>query len=603
MTRFIRWQGTITFVVLIALIVTFFYFFADSLLKKAIVNSAETAFGAEVNITDVELTFSPLAFKVVDLQVTDKEAPSQNLFSFKQAAAAVDVWQYLFGKIIIDKLEVSELAFGEVRAKPGKVYQDKIGSKQEASFSDKAKAMLPEVDMKLPDVKTLLNDSNLLTVKASEDLKASYKTEQAKLNALKEKLPNKDKVNYYKDKVKTLSKINVKSLDDVARISKEYETLKAEFKADQALIKKAKQQVIASKKLLIEQSKTLKEAPAKDWQIIEKKYQLESVDSEDFAHIIFGEQARGYFQKAQWLYEKVAPLMEGNGDEASEEAIKAHAKGRFVYFKEDNPLPSFLIKQALLSMSIEQSNYTIEATELTHQHWYRGKDSIIDISSNSNGELDVITRFKIDEAGKLIADGNWGINKRTLNETSLTKTKALTLTIDNAQMNGEGTFTILGKEVLADNHLSLNNASYQGAGSTKLTNLLVDTVKSLDKLTIDVDVTGDINAPDLSIGSSLNKALTEAFKKQVSTKVDEFKGKVNKGLNDKLSAALELGDSQYSELVDLEALLTDTDKTLEDLKNSDVVKQQKQKLKDKLKNKAKDKAKDKLKDKLGDMFG
>ena len=74
---------------------------------------------------------------------------------------------------------------------------------------------------------------------------------------------------------------------------------------------------------------------------------------------------------------------------------------------------------------------------------------------------------------------------------------------------------------------------------------------------------------------------------------------LSKGLNDKLANALKLGDSQTAELLDLEALLTDTDKALADLKNSDIVKQQQKKLEDKVK----DKAKDQLKDKLGDLFG
>lgn len=604
MARFIRWQGIIAFVVLSALVTVFLYFFAESLVKSALVNSAESAFGAEVNIDRVELAYSPLQISVIDLQVTDKEAPSQNLFSFERASAAIDVWQYLFGKVIVDKLEVSELAFGSKRIKVGAVYQDKdTADNEEESLSAKAQAMLPEVDMTLPDVKTLLNDSNLLTVKASETLKVSYKAEQEKLKALKAKLPNKDKVNYYKDKVKTLSKINVKTLDDVERISTEYETLKAEFKADQALIKQAKQQVLASKELLLQQTKDLKGAPAKDWQEIEKTYQLESIDSEDFAHILFGEQARDYFQKAEWLYEQVAPFLEGDNEASTAEDEKSYPEGRFIYFDEENPLPSVLIKQALFSMKLAQGDFIIEASELTHQHWIRGKDSIVNASSTSNGDIELITRFKIAESGKFIADGNWAVNNSTLAEYSLTKSKALTLAIDKAQMNGKGTFTLADKNILSDNNLSLNNANYKGEGSTKITSLLVDTIKSLDKLTLDVNVKGQLNEPNISITSSLNSALTGAFKKQVSGKVDEFKDKVNKGLNDKLASALKLGDNQYAELIDLEALLTDTDKTLENLKNSDVVKAQKQKLKDKLKNKAKEKAKDKLKGKLGDLFG
>ena len=111
MKRFIRWQGLVAFVVLLGIVVGGLYFFAESLTKKAIIKSAEATFGAEVNISEVQLSYSPLKLTVVDLQVTDSDKPEQNLFSFEQAAASVDVWQYLFGKVIIDELEVSQLAF------------------------------------------------------------------------------------------------------------------------------------------------------------------------------------------------------------------------------------------------------------------------------------------------------------------------------------------------------------------------------------------------------------------------------------------------------------------------------------------------------------
>jgi len=49
------------------------YLFAESLVKSAIVSSAESAFGAEVNVADVELGYSPLQLSVLGMQVTDKE--------------------------------------------------------------------------------------------------------------------------------------------------------------------------------------------------------------------------------------------------------------------------------------------------------------------------------------------------------------------------------------------------------------------------------------------------------------------------------------------------------------------------------------------------
>lgn len=600
MKRFIRWQGIIAFIVLGALLVITLYFFAETLAKSALISSAESAFGAEVNIEAVELNYSPLQISVIGLQVTDKDQPSHNVFSFERATAGADVWQYLFGKIIVEQLDVSKLAFSSIRAQVGQVYKNEESLDGDAeSLSDKAKSMLPAMDMKLPDVNSLLNDSNLLTVKAGEDLKAVYEEEQIKLTELKAQLPTKEKLEYYQDKVKALGKLNVKSLDDIEKIKKEYESIKAEFKADQALVKNAKKQVIASKKLLAKHVSEVKSGPARDWQQIEKKYQLESIDTEDFAHIIFGEQAREYFQKAQWVYEKVAPFMENMNSDKGEDNKNNYDKGRFVYFKEDTPLPSVLIKKALFSLKLEQGDFVIKGSELTHQHWIRGQNSLLDITSISNGEIELNSEFKLTKSGQFISDGSWTVNNRALEKMSLTKSKALTLSIDKAMLDGNGDFTLIGGDIRADNHLLFGQTSYQGTASTKMTSILLDTMQSLDKLSLDIGVNGKLSKPNISIGSSLNDALTGAFKKQVTGKVDEFKGKVNKGLNDKLLSSLKLGDSQNAELLNLEALLTDTDKALDDLKNSDVVKQQKKKLEDKLKNKAKDK----LKNKLGNLFG
>ena len=600
MARFIRWQGMVAFVLLSALVAALLYFFAESLVKTAIVSSAESAFGAEVNVAEVKLAYSPLQLSVLGLQVTDKEIPTQNLFSFKRATAGVDVWQYLFGKIIIEELEVSQLAFSSVRSQAGKVYvSDEVSDKAEESLSDQAKSMLPEVDMQLPDIKALLDNSNLLTVKASNQLKGSYKVEQAKLKALKTQLPSKAKLKSYQDKVEALGKIKVSSLADIEKIKTAFDKIKVEFKADQALIKQAKQQVLDSKKLLAQQINEVKGAPTKDWQQIEKTYQLDSIDTEDFAHIIFGEQARDYVQKAQWAYEKVAPLMANMKSDDTVSEVKSHAKGRFIFFKEETPLPAILVKRALFSIQFEQGEVIVTGSELTHQHWIRGKDSIINISSIDNGEFKLSSNFKLTQSGDFSTNGEWLVNDRTLSNTKLTQSTALTLSLSAGQLDGIGSFNLVNGDVEATNQFSLKQASYQGEAKSKITTLLLDTIKSLDSLTVDVGVNGEFSKPSFTIASSLNDALTGAFKQQVSGKLDDFKKKINKGLNEKLANALKLGDSQSAELLDLEALLTDSDKALADLKNSDIVKQQQKKLEDKVKNKAKDK----LKNKLGDLFG
>ncbi len=88
-----RWQGMVAFIVLSALVTGLLYFFVESLVKTVIVSSAESSFGAEVNVDEVKLVYSPLQVSVLGLQIIDKDTPTQNLFSLERATAAVDVWQ------------------------------------------------------------------------------------------------------------------------------------------------------------------------------------------------------------------------------------------------------------------------------------------------------------------------------------------------------------------------------------------------------------------------------------------------------------------------------------------------------------------------------
>ena len=119
MSRFIRWQGLASFFVVIGLLVTFVYFFADSLVKKGIEKSGEWYLGAEVNVKDVEIKYAPLTLNIEGFQATDPEKPTHNLVSFSQASAGVDVWQYLFGKIYISELNITALRIQEAIERVG----------------------------------------------------------------------------------------------------------------------------------------------------------------------------------------------------------------------------------------------------------------------------------------------------------------------------------------------------------------------------------------------------------------------------------------------------------------------------------------------------
>jgi uncharacterized protein (TIGR03545 family) len=600
MSRLIRWKGLIGFFVVITLIFALFYFFAESLIKTAIEKGAGYTLGAEVNVSSVTLNYSPLILTINEFQATDAEQPTHNLFSFDSASAGVDVWQYLLGKTIVEQLTIEQLTFMSKRAKEGEVYQQGMTDEGASASTD---SILPSLDLSLPDIEALLDNSNLQTVKSAEQLEKSYQQERKKLLALKEQLPSKEKLKNYQAQVKALGKTKIKSLADIEKVKSEFNKIKKQFKADQQIVKKAKQQLSLTQALLTKQLLALKAAPGKDWQFIEKEYQLDKVNTEDFAHILFGEQAREYYQMAEMIYQRVQPLLTSDGEEAKAQQRKLFGvKGRFVYFIDDNPLPEFLVKKAKVSMVLEQGDFVINAKELTHQHWFRKKASNITFSSKNLlgvGLFDAEIKFKRAPNGDFDSQGTWAVKQLQLNNKRLTKNSNMELTLASGNVAGQGEYNFLNtanaNNISSANHFALAQAKLVGSANSYFGNVVVDTIKSLNELTVDVSAVGAMNEPELSISSSLDKALKNAFSQQVEKKLAEFKQKVNSGLNDKLNEALKVNNSKNAEMLDFEALLTDTDGALKQLENSDVVKQQKKKLKKK--------AEDKLKKKLGDFFG
>ena len=597
MKKYIRFSGLVGFFAVMSLVVVLLYLFAETLVKATIEEVGGTMLGAEVNVASVELQYSPLILTINNLEATDAEQPSHNLFSVKQSKAGIDIWQYLLGKTIIEQLTVEKLQLMTKRDHIGEIYSlDKRGEKIESLIEE---LPLPAMDLKLPDTKSILDDSNLLTIKAAEQLQTGYEEEKLKLAALKEKLPNKAKLAAYNVRIKNIGKMKVKNLDDFNRVKLAFDTIKKEFNADQAIVKAAQKQFLESKERLTKQVTTLKSAPNQDWQIIEEKYQLGSVNTEDFAHILFGEQARGYYQKLEKVYQHLAPFINSDSEVNQEKTTKLEANGRFVHFDENSPLPDFLVKRAKLSVVLEQGDFEITAKEVTHQHWYRNKPSKVSINSThltNGGDIRVDSQFELTKTGSSTGQGQWLIKEIILKDMPLTEVSSLALTLTEGKLSGKGEFNInQDRNIESKSDFAITAATYQGEADTKFAEILLDTFKSLDKLTLGINVTGNIQQPKWGISSSLDEAVQGAFKKQIANKLAKFKTQINSGLNEKLAQSLQLNEQKNTEIVNFEALLGNTDNALEQLKNSDVVKQQKKKLQNK--------ATDKLKSKLSDLFG
>lgn len=596
--KYLRWQGAASFFVIVGLIALFFYLFAELIIQKSIEKGVSWYTRAEVNVARVELEYSPLTIEILDFQATDAENPTTNLIAFKQAKADIHLWQYLLGKVEVDELVIDGLSFSSPRKSAGDIYFDKV-SEDELDDSGNSTSNLADIKQNLPDPKKVLDDSDLLTVKASKALSESYVTESKKLKSLKEGLPSKETLANYEEKVKALSKMEVKSLDDLQLVKAKYDELKKQFKADKTIVNKAKDQLAASKDIIAKNLADLKEAPAKDWQAVEEKYQLDNIDGADFAHLLFGEQAREYYDTAMMVYQKLSPLL-ASGETVKEEE-KASAKGRFVFFNDENPLPALLIHKSRLLITMPQGDFSIDIEELNYQHWLRKKPTTYSLTSknvNQKGNAELTGKFDLTQAGLFNTDGHWLLADMPITDANLRESDGLSLTLKQGNLFAKGQYIASNDSVDSKNTFTLKNGVYDGSADNQMGKLVLDTVSSLEELALSVNADGALASPSWHISSPIDNALKDAVGKKVDEKLASFKADMQAGLNEKVATSLNMPNDGKAQLLDLESLLNDSDNSLDNLMDSDVIKQQE----DKLKGKLKDKAKDKLKDKLGGLF-
>ncbi|WP_448551459.1 TIGR03545 family protein [Thalassotalea montiporae] len=597
MSKVIRWQGLIAFVVILALILGSVVLFAGPIAKMAIERFGGNYTGAEVNVDRVDVNFAPFGVEIWQLQATDPKAPEQNMVAFEHADASVDLWPFLFGKTIVENIEVKALSFNTARQSAGRVYR----APDESAIGNMTEQWQDDIQANLPDPNELLAQSNLLTVQRAKALEATYQQEKDLVERTKAKLPTKETLKDYQARVKALGDVKVKSLADIEKIKADFDKLKADFKQEREKIKQAKADVIAAKNTLSEQVVALKNAPSEDWQNISQQYQLQTLEAEDFAHILFGEKAREYYQWADIVFAHVKPLLANKADgeqAASEQTALAKEQGRFVHFEEDSPLPDFWLKQGSVEVVAGDARYQAKLSDITMQHWLIDKASDIKIAADGiqgQGALDAALDFTLDASQQLTSQGNWQLAKLPLENIGLQETDNLTLQLVSALLSVAGNMSVNNGELALTSDFDLASSQFDGSADSKIANVVLDTLKANQALGLTVNANGNWLSPDWGVSSDLDNILGNALAQQVETKLAGFKSELQAGLNDKMAGSLSLGEGQLGELLDFETLLNDSDKAFENLANNDVVKQQRKKLEDK--------AKDKIKDKLGKLFG
>ncbi|MBN1972106.1 MAG: hypothetical protein JW787_00595 [Sedimentisphaerales bacterium] len=130
-TKYIRKAGVVLAILVIVGAFVSAHFLTDTKIKDFAAEKMTNVNGAQVDINEIGLSLLNGSLSAGGIQVTDTGDPNYNQLAVGKIATDASVYDLLLGKVYMEKVEVSEVLFGQKRSSPGKVVEREVAEKSE----------------------------------------------------------------------------------------------------------------------------------------------------------------------------------------------------------------------------------------------------------------------------------------------------------------------------------------------------------------------------------------------------------------------------------------------------------------------------------------
>lgn len=551
MKKWIRWQGLLVFVAVMAVVLVFWFLLVDKIVKSSIEKVGTAIVGAKVELNDADLSLIPLGIMLDTLKVTNPNEPMKNAIEFKKGVAAIDFGNLLMRKVIIDEMSLSGIQFNTDRKYFGAV---KKTTKSKETEKKGFKLQLPSFEM--PDVKEVLEKENLESLAAIKTLKEDIENAKAQWEEKLNSLPDKKKFENYKDRIDNL-KSSTKGIGGVFGKASEVSSLKKDIEADISQIKQSLEDFKNQKESLNQKIQSLKNLPEKDIARLKEKYGFSGDFAQNFTKILFGEKVSNYVNSAIYWYEKLVPYLESGEekDHKEKEPKKVRARGVDIKFKEYNPMPDFLITKSFTDMIIAGNVLAGEINNITSSQKILGKPLIFNFNAKSlknakdikiTGKIDHITSKSNDTLKASLE----GVKLENLN---LLDSRDVKIVMEEAFANLSLDAKIAGENLDVTINANVNSVNFSGMSEKeRVSNILNIALGEITKFNLQAKISGKTDDYALSISSDIDKTMKNAMDKVIKDQMAEFEKKLKDEIVARVNIPLGGLQSQFKGLDNIE---------------------------------------------------
>jgi uncharacterized protein (TIGR03545 family) len=617
----IRWSGLGWFALVFALVFTVVYWVGTWALKDQLERYASKAWGAKVEIGDVDIGIAPIRLGLDDLQVTDPDKPMENLVELERISASLNLFHYIGGRTVIEDLVLTEWAMHEPRQTSGAleevtpVSSEAAIRKASGDAAPEKKSGLAMPDMALPDPQAILERESLQTLEKAREIEQDINDLKQAWSEVQQQLPSQDTLAQYQAQFKQLSDAKVSSPADIQKRVSEFQQLKQELEAKRDALKKARDLLGERLPKLKADIASLKELPQQDLNRLMSKYSLDGQGLSNVTYLLFGPQIRQYtqtaldwYQKAQPFIARLSKMLEEREAQAAEQRPE-RMLGREVDFALKDPQPDFIIKRITASANIDWGRVVAQVNQVTFDHPTTKLPVKFEVAATPASQPNALivkgtSSFVDPQAPVNQASFDW--SGYQLNDWQLAKDDTLPVVMKEATSTIRGKVNLTGlTEIAADVSLAYDKVDFDlsQTQSKQVARYIAPLFDKITSFTVDTDIQGSVFAPSLSAKSDLDRVLSGAFKQVFQQEMAQAKGQLKERIQAQMQGKLGPLQGQLDGLLDSQASVNGDFSDVQSIMQTNLEKQLQGRLKDEAKKAAKDKIEENVGDQLKGLFG
>lgn len=542
--KWIRWQGLVTFVVLLLFVIGAWFLFVDVAIKKTIESKGTELVKAKVELAGADLSFFPLGLSLTGLEVTNPDAPMTNAFQVDRVALSLEGAELLRRKVVFKEVTLEGVKLNTPRKTSGAI-SEKRGPTPVVS-KEPSDENIKWPSFKIPDAKEILQKEKLQSLELIASFRSDLQKEKEKWQSRLAQLPDKNKFGEYQKKIDRLKSGKKGGLEGILGGANEIMTLQKELRGDLNLIKTAQKELDQNMTTLRKRMAEVKKAPQEDVRRLKEKYSPSPEGLANVSRIFFGKKiGNGIDTFLDW-YEKLGPMLERVQERKhGREVVKPmRGKGVNVKFKEHEAYPDFLIRIAHVAVEIPAGLIKGRVRNITPDQDVLGLPLTYEFSG---GNLTGLASLKIDgslnhvDPSAPIDTVNVLIRGYDVSDMDLSSGAELPIVLKKATADLEAHAIITG-ETLKANFLaslqSVNMGTPNEEETSSLMKALTSAISDMKAFDLKAEISGTIQDYNLKLSSDLDNVLKDAVKKQVKAQAVQFEKRLKLVIQEKVGGSM-----------------------------------------------------------------